>query len=238
LAAPEIVVDTVPALARLVRTRLEEAATAALAERSRFSLVLPGGSVAESFLPSLAGAAVDWPRIDVFWGDERAVPPDDVDSNYALARRGILTQVSPRVHRMGGEAKDLAAAAAEYEREMREALGDRPRLDFVMMGMGPDGHVCSLFPGHPALQERARWVVPIEDSPKPPPRRLTMTLPALALSDLVVVGAFGRSKAEPVRQALRDPVSSLPVALVVRAARRALFLLDPDAAGGLGLSQP
>jgi 6-phosphogluconolactonase len=190
--------------------------------------------VAESFLPAVAAAAVDWTRVDVFWGDERAVPPEHVDSNYALARRGMLARVSPRVHRMRGEADDLAAAAADYEREMRAGLGESPRLDFVMMGMGPDGHVCSLFPGHEALGEATRWVVPIEDSPKPPPRRLTMTLPALALSELLVVGAFGRSKAEPVRQALRDPSSSLPVALAARGARRALFLLDPDAARGLG----
>src|SRR5262249_33608087 len=101
-------------------------------------------------------------------------------------------------------------------------------------GMGPDGHVCSLFPGHEALHEATRWVLPIEDSPKPPPRRLTMTLPALALSELLVVGAFGRSKEEPVREALRDPASGLPVALAVRAARRALFPLDTDAARGLG----
>ena len=189
--------------------------------------------MAESFLPSIATAGVDWPRVDLLWGDERAVPPDHVDSNYALARRGLLTGVSPRVHRMRGEGPDLKVAAADYEQEMREALSDPPRLDFVLLGMGPDGHVCSLFPGHEALQERTRWVVAIADSPKPPPARLTLTLAALALSDLLVVGAFGRSKAEPVRQAVRDPASSLPVALAARAARRTLFLLDPDAARGL-----
>jgi 6-phosphogluconolactonase len=234
VASPEVVVDTITALAVALRQRMEVAAREGLDEHGRFSLVLPGGSVAEAFLPALADAAVDWPRIDVLWGDERAVPPNHVDSNYALARRDFLGRVSPRVHRMRGEAADLAAAAADYEREMREALGDPPRLDFVMMGMGPDGHVCSLFPGHPMLGEATRWVAAVEDSPKPPPRRLTMTLPALALSDVLVVGAFGRAKAEPARAALRDPRSSLPVALVARAARRALFLLDPDAAHGLG----
>jgi 6-phosphogluconolactonase len=232
--SPEVVVDTIPALAAGLRQRLEVAARQGLDERGRFSLVLPGGSVAEAFLPALADAAVDWPRIDAFWGDERAVSPDHVDSNYALARRGLLARVSPRVHRMRGEAADLAAAAADYEREMREALGDPPRLDFVMMGMGPDGHVCSLFPGHPLLGETTRWVAVVEDSPKPPSRRLTMTLPALALSDVLVVGAFGRAKAEPARAALRDLQSSLPVALAARAARRPLFLLDPDAAQDLG----
>jgi 6-phosphogluconolactonase len=233
LALPEVVVDTIPALARLLGPRLERAARTALEERGRFSLVLPGGSVAEAFLPPLAEASVDWPRVDLFWGDERAVPPDHVDSNYALARRGLLTRVSPRVHRMRGEEPDLRAAAADYEREMREALGDPPRLDLVLLGMGPDGHVCSLFPGREALRQATRWVIPIEDAPKPPPARLTMTLVALGLADLTVVGAFGRAKGEPVRQALRDPESSLPVALAVRRARRSLFLLDADAARGV-----
>jgi 6-phosphogluconolactonase len=233
LAPPEVVVETVPALARILRRRLEQAARPALEERGRFSLVLPGGSVAEAFLPSLAQAEMDWPRVDLFWGDERAVPPDHVDSNYALARRALLVRVSPRVHRMRAEEPDLAAAAADYEREMRGALGEPPRLDVVLLGTGPDGHVCSLFPGHEALREATRRVIPITDSPKPPPARLTLTLAALALSDLVVVGAFGSSKAEPVRQALRDPGSRLPVALASRAARRALFLLDDDAARGL-----
>ena len=233
MAPSEVVVDTVPALARILGQRTEEAARRALEDRDRFSLVLPGGSVAEAFLPSLAQAEVDWPRVDVFLGDERAVPPDHVDSNYALARRGLLTRVSPRVHRMRGEGPDLRTAAADYEREMREALGDASRLDLVLLGMGPDGHVCSLFPGHEALREATRWVIPIEDSPKPPPARLTMTLVALGLADLLVVGAFGRAKAEPVRQALHDPGSSLPVALAVRRARRALFLLDADAARGV-----
>jgi 6-phosphogluconolactonase len=232
LALPEVVVETVPALARLLVPRLEKAARTALEQRGRFSLVLPGGSVAESFLPPIARADVDWPRVDLFFGDERAVAPDHVDSNYALVRRGLLTRAT-RVHRMRGEMPDLGAAAADYEREMREALGDPPRLDLVLLGMGPDGHVCSLFPGHEALREATRWVIPVEDAPKPPPARLTMTLVALSLADLLVVGAFGRSKADPIRQALRDPASSLPVALAARGARRPLFLLDPDAARGL-----
>jgi 6-phosphogluconolactonase len=230
----ETAVDTVSGLAQVLVRRVEAAAGSAFEERGRFSLVLPGGSVGESLLPSLARAKVDWPRADVLWGDERAVPPDHAESNYALARRGLLTRVSPLVHRMRAEEPDLAAAAADYEREMREALGEAPRLDVVLLGVGPDGHVCSLFPGHPALRESKRWVVPIEDSPKPPPARLTLTLAALSLAELLVVGAFGRAKADVVREALRDPLSRLPVALASRGARRTLFLLDPDAARGLG----
>ncbi len=230
---PEVVVDTIPVLARILKERAEAAARDALDERGRFSLVLPGGSVAEAFFPVLAEAELDWGRTDVFWGDERAVPPDHPDSNYRLARELLLTRVTPRVHRMAGEAPNLAAAAAVSEREMRETLGDPPRLDLVLLGMGPDGHVCSLFPGHPALREASRWVIAIEDSPKPPPARITLTLPALALAETLVVAAFGSGKAEAVRQALRDPGSTLPVALAARRASRAVFLLDPEAAPAL-----
>lgn len=233
MTRPEVVVDTVPVLARIFVERAEGTARRALGERGRFSLVLPGGSVAEAFLPVLAEADLHWARADVFWGDERAVPADHPDSNHGLAHKLLLARATPRVHRMAGEARDLAAAAAAYEREMQAALGDPPRLDLVLLGVGPDGHVCALFPGHPALGETSRWVVAIEDSPKPPPARMTLTLTALALAETLVVAAFGAGKAEAVGQALRDPGSTLPVALAARRAARVLFLLDPEAAPGI-----
>jgi len=177
MTRPEVAVETVPVLARIFVERAERAARRAQGERGRFSIVMPGGSVAEAFFPVLAEADLDWTRADVFWEDERAVAPDHVDSNYGFARRSLLGWVSPRVHRMPGEAADLAAAASAYEREMRGSLADPARLDLALLGMGPDGHVCSLFPGHSALREASRWVVAIEDSPKPPPARITLTLP-------------------------------------------------------------
>src|SRR5262249_28776885 len=137
-----------------------------------------------------------------------------------------------RIHRMHGEDPDLDAAAAAYARDLTHTLGGRP-LDLVLLGMGPDGHVCSLFPGHPALDEPARTVLPIEASPKPPPSRLTLTLVALAGAPLVCVAAFGAEKASAMREALESPASRLPVALAARGGRRMLFLLDPAAAGAL-----
>jgi 6-phosphogluconolactonase len=134
------------------------------------------------------------------------------------------------VHRMRGEREDLTAAAVEYEVELLRSLGDPPRLDLVILGMGPDGHVCSLFPGQSLLHERSRWVAAVHDSPKPPPRRLTLTLPALLQARDVVVVAQGESKAEVLKAALRDPASELPVALVGRRAAPTLFLLDQGAA--------
>jgi 6-phosphogluconolactonase len=110
------------------------------------------------------------------------------------------------------------------------ALGDRHRFDVLLLGVGPDGHVGSLFSDHPALEERSRLVRAVFDSPKPPPRRLTLTLPAFA-DALLVVAAFGASKAPAIHDALKNPASALPVARASRAGSRALFLLDQSAAG-------
>jgi 6-phosphogluconolactonase len=191
--------------------------------------------VAETFFPGLATASVDWRHVDFFWGDERAVPPTDPDANYGLARRLWLDRLRldpARVHRMRGEAPDLDGAAAAYAHELETTLAGRP-LDLVLLGMGPDGHVCSLFPSHAALDESTRSVVAIDDSPKPPPRRITLTLIPFRDAPLICVAAFGAEKAAAVREALQNPASRLPVACAVRAGRRALVLLDAAAAGGL-----
>jgi 6-phosphogluconolactonase len=106
-------------------------------------------------------------------------------------------------------------------------------LDLVLLGMGPDGHVASLFPGHALLGETTRNVATVLDSPKPPPRRLTLTLPVLTAARVVVIGAFGASKAGIVRRAIEEADSRLPAALVARGAARAVWLLDAAAASQL-----
>ncbi len=230
---PEVVVDSPEHLAETLARRLEQDASQAIAARGRFSLALPGGSVAPTFFPRLLRASVDWARTDFFWADERAVPPEDPESNYAVAERLWLAPagVPPaRVHRMTADADDLKAAAVAYESELIRCLGRPPRLDVALLGMGPDGHVCSLFPGHPLLREERLLVAAVYDSPKSPARRLTLTLPALALAGRVVVAAPGEAKAAPAREALRDRASALPVAIVLRSARQVMFLLDPAAA--------
>lgn len=212
---------------------LEERARASIAARGRFSMALPGGSVAESFLPVLAKAAIDWRRVDLFFGDERAVPPEHADSNFAAAKRLLLDHVAAQVHRIRGEAKDLAAEAGRAERELVETVGAEGTLDVALLGVGPDGHVCSLFPGHAALRDEARLLSVVEDSPKPPPRRLSLTLRALREARLVVVVAFGAAKAAAIEAAVCDPDSALPVGLVLRQARDAWLFLDPPAAARL-----
>jgi 6-phosphogluconolactonase len=230
---PEIVVAEPGALSRVLIGRLGIAAREAKASGRRLSMALPGGSAAEILLPALATAPIDWTRFDFFWSDERAVAPEHPASNYGLARRLFLGPIeagSDRIHRVEAEGLDLEAAARGCEAELVEVLGHPPSLDFVLMGMGPDGHVCSLFPGHAALLEDKRWVVPIPDSPKPPPGRITLTLRALDVARGVCVAAFGESKAEVLGAALGDPASALPVARVARRAGPTLFLLDPAAA--------
>lgn len=230
---PEVIVDSLQALPGRLASLFMQEARRALAVRGSFAIALPGGSVAHTFFPSLARVPLDWSRTAFFWGDERAVPASDPESNYGIARTQWLDPAkvpATSIHRMQADVPDLDRSAAAYARHMMRVLGTPPRLDLVLLGVGPDGHVCSLFPGHPLLREEDRWVAPIEDSPKPQRRRLTLTLPALEAAELVVLAALGRSKAEAVRLALHDPTCSLPLALVTRRARRALFLLDPEAA--------
>jgi len=228
--ATDVVVAALEALAWVFAERFAAAATAA---RGRFSCALPGGSVAEVFFPLLARAPVPWDKVEFFWGDERAVGPDDPDSNYGLARRLLLDPVgvdAKKVHRMAGEDGDLDAAARAYEAEMVRLLGDPPRVDFVLLGLGPDGHVCSLFPGHPLLREHQRYVAAITDSPKPPPRRLTFTMRPLALAATICIAGFGDTKAQAIRAVVEEPDSQLPAALAARAAASVIVLVDPAAA--------
>ena len=231
---PEIVVDKVAGLVSLLATRIETEGESALAARGSFSLALPGGSVAGTFFPRLACTRLDWPRVEFFWADERAVPADHPDSNYRAARTLWLDPArvpEARVHRMPAEVADLEQGAASYAADLSRVLGERGALDIVLLGMGPDGHVASLFPGHRLLGEEKARVAALEDAPKPPPRRLTLTLPTLVAASLVVVAATGSAKAAAVQEGLENPQSPLPVALVLRRARRALVLLDEEAAG-------
>ncbi len=219
-------------LATRFAARVEAMARSAVAARGRFTLAITGGSLAEAFLPALATVPMPWPVTEVFWTDERCVPPDAADSNYGQARRllfGSGPAASARLHRIETERPDQEAATAA-EAALIGVAGPRGRLDLVLLGVGEDGHVCSLFPGHPALAETNRLMVAIADSPKPPPRRISMTIPVLAAADQLWVGAFGAGKAPAVRSARTDPADQLPLSQAVRANRRVTWWLDPAAA--------
>jgi len=222
-------------LASLTRTLSDEVmknAAQAIAERGLFSIALPGGSVATTCFPALAILPIDWTKTHFWWADERAVPATDPESNYGLAERLWLVPAgvpASSTHRMPADRVDLVAAADAYAEALCGALGREPVLDLAILGMGPDGHVASLFPDHHLLDERERTVAAIIDAPKPPPRRLTLTLPVLQRARTVVVAAFGASKAMALGKALGDPASPLPVAQVLRAAARSIVLADDPA---------
>jgi 6-phosphogluconolactonase len=234
--AVDVIVGDLDELARILAARLARAAEHAHAERGRFALALSGGSLAEQLFPRLARSGFDAARTDFFWADERAVAPTSPDSNFGLAERLWLgpAGVPPvRVHRMPAEAPDLGRAAFDYEAELERVTGAPARLDAVLLGVGPDGHVASLFPGAAALAVDRPTVLAIEDSPKPPPRRLTLSLPLLAEARRVVVAAFGDAKAAVIAAAFATGRSELPLARLLRRAHRPLLLLDPAAASRL-----
>jgi len=234
---PAIVVASIRALAERWIAQCAAAARLARSERGRYALAIPGGSVAELFLPALARSDMDWARMDLFFCDERCVPPDHPDSNYGNVHRFLLEPLggrAPRVHRMPGEDPDPERAAREYASTLRFVLGSPPVLDMALLGVGEDGHVASLFPGHDSLAEMDQYVLAEEHAPKLPARRLTLSLGVLASAREVVIATFGRAKAAAVADALHDPSSELPLALLLRLASRATVMVDEEAASGLG----
>ena len=174
------------------------------------SCALSGGATALIFLGALRNAAVDWRRITLFWADERAVPPDDPDSNYGLAERMLLSPLgakAPRAIRMPAEA-DLGQAALWYDDVLATEL-DNGALDLAILGVGEDGHVCSLFPGHPALTQEDLRAVAIEDAPKPPARRLSLTLPFVLQTKQIWLVAVGARKLPCSRRRSTRPAIQL-----------------------------
>lgn len=197
--------------------------SALVVEEARASLALSGGSTARACYELLAVAAVDWSQADVFFGDERWVPVDDPESNEGMARKAFADRIHPRaVHSMRHAGDTIEEAADAYERLLRE-YGP---LDLVHLGLGPDGHTASLFPGSPALDERERLVVATGDDLHPHPR-LTLTFPALARSRLAVFTVAGEGKREALQRVKAG--DDLPAARV--SAGRVIWLVDQAANG-------
>ena len=201
----------------------------AIRDTGQCSIALSGGKSPQPIYAELADAfrEIPWTKVHVYFGDERAVPPTDPMSNYGMAKASLLDRVSlpaANVHRMEGERADLAAAAREYERLLP------PAFDVLLLGIGPDGHTASLFPGAPALDERARRVV-AADSPFPPPRRLTITPPVIAAARRTAMIVAARDKAGIVQRALEGPRD--PHALPSQLALGGVWILDRDAASKL-----
>ena len=230
------------AVARAAAEVFIDLAAQAQGENRPFRVALAGGKTPNALYALLASPAyrswVDWEGVSFFFGDERAVPPDHPDSNYRMANEALFRPLglpAARVHRMRAEVGELDAAAEAYENELRSAFGNSmPQFDLVLLGMGSDGHTASLFPGHPALQERKRWVAPVADAPKPPPRRLTLTVPVLNAAKLVLFLVTGVDKAEALREGLHGTMSpeQCPAKYIRPGPERLRWLVD-EAAGAL-----
>ncbi len=198
------------------------------AAAARETIVLTGGSTPGQAYEHAATLEPDWSGVSLWWGDERCVPPDDERSNFALARRTLLDRLAekPDVHRIRGELRPADAAGA-YERELEGV-----ELDLLLLGLGPDGHVASLFPGSPQLEERRRLVTSGPAGLEPWVDRVTLTLPALLAAKRIVFLVAGESKSAAVARAFRGPITdAVPASLLRGGAAPIDVYLDAAAAG-------
>ncbi|MCX5210321.1 6-phosphogluconolactonase [Kitasatospora sp. NBC_00240] len=232
------------AAARLI-TRIVDAQSA----RGTASVVLTGGRNGNALLAAIASSpardAVDWKYLDLWWGDERFLPAGDGERNAVQARAELLDQVPvdpARVHEMpasdGVDGSDVEAAADRYAKELAAAAepGDRlgvPAFDVLLLGVGPDTHVASLFPEHPGVRETERTVIGVRGAPKPPPTRVSLTLPTIRAAREVWLLAAGEDKADAVALALSGPGELQAPASGAYGRARTLWLLDRAAASNI-----
>ena len=221
------------ALAKSVAGRLTERLAAIQAAGTTPSVVLTGGTIAISIYEAIDGGDVNWSHVDFYWGDERFVPAGHADRNDQQARDAFLTRLGvPEDHIHAMPPHDCALSAAEAADAYAGEIPAAP-FDVVLLGMGPDGHVASLFPGFAQLHEAERRAVEVFDSPKPPPVRISMTFPTLNNADAVWFLVSGSGKAEAVARALGDGTIEDTPATGVHGHTETLWLLDEDAASQL-----
>lgn len=229
-ASPELLIASAPRLAAEFARRAAERARAAVRERGVFTLAIPGGSIARAFLPAL-DAALPWDSTELFWVDERAVPDDDPESNAGMAKALLATgRAKARGWHPIGIGPDLDASARAYSDRLVERLGARPVIDLILLGVGEDGHVASLFP---APSTPGGWVAAVHDAPKPPRHRVTLTFATLEAARLICIAALGEGKATIAAELLERGAPELPAARVLARAHNAWVILDPGAASQL-----
>jgi 6-phosphogluconolactonase len=242
---PEIIIcRDAGELAQRAAEHFAALAEAAIARSGRFAVALSGGSTPRAAYGILASpefsGRVDWPRVHLFWGDERCVPPDHADSNFRMVEEALLAKIRippENIYRMPGE-KEPVAAAAVYEAELRKFFavkrGGWPRFDLIFLGLGDDGHTASLFPGAAALDEADRWVaaVYVEQFRS---YRLTLTPPAINAAAQVTFLVSGANKAKIVGEILAagDGFDDYPAGRMRPTNGRLTWLIDEDAAKDL-----
>ncbi|HVT22948.1 MAG TPA: 6-phosphogluconolactonase [Mycobacteriales bacterium] len=249
MSAPLVVVHRdATVLAQAVAARIVTGLADAQAARGSASIVLTGGGIGGATLRELAASpardAIDWAHLDVWWGDERFLPTGHPDRNETQAREALLDTVPidpDRVHAMpatdGPDGEDLDGAAARYAETLRAAAhpedhGPVPVFDVLLLGVGPDGHVASLFPEAPALYDE-RSVIPVRGAPKPPPLRISLSTAAINSAREIWLVAAGEEKAAAVRMALEGAGSTQVPAAGVRGRAATRWLLDKPAASGI-----
>lgn len=239
MTTPNIEVQPTPEqVAQAAAEKVVERCRLALEEKETFTLCLAGGSTPKAMYQLLAGddyrKRIEWARVEIFFGDERTVPPDHADSNYKMAREALLDHVpipGDNVYRMKGEL-DPEQAATEYGQMLKEKFGDNAGLDLLLIGMGDDAHTLSLFPGTTALSEEKHRCV-ANHVPKLDTWRITLTAPFANRSEQVLALITGEKKAKPLQTALegdRDP-QTYPIQLIQPDEGRFTLLLDAAAAG-------
>ncbi|MFC9426827.1 6-phosphogluconolactonase [Streptomyces sp. NPDC056987] len=250
MSAPQLVVHRDKELmAQAAAARLITKIVDAQAARGSASVVLTGGRNGNGLLAALSAApardAIDWSRLDLWWGDERFLPEGDPERNITQARAALLDSVPldpKRVHAMaasdGPYGSDVEAAAAAYATELAaearpEDHGPVPTFDVLMLGVGPDTHVASLFPELPGVRETERTVVAVHGAPKPPPLRISLTLPAIRAAHEVWLLAAGEDKAKAAEIALSGAGEIQAPAAGAYGRSRTLWLLDAAAASAL-----
>jgi 6-phosphogluconolactonase len=242
-AKPEIkLTSTMEALHRAAAAEFVSAASDAVRQRGAFNVCLSGGSTPKSLYSLLATDSelrnqIPWGKCFFFWGDERHVPSDNAESNYRMAKEAMLDKVPvppANIFRVSSELQDAAEAARKYQRTLSEHFklkgGELPRFDLTLLGMGPDGHTASLFPGTSALNETTKLVVDNWVG-KFNTQRITMTVPVLNNSARVIFLVAGDDKALPLKAVLEGPF--VPIQLPIQSIRpttgSALWLIDPKA---------
>ena len=234
---------SLPELSLAAAEFIADLAEASIKERNIFTLVLSGGSTPRLLYEELArqpiAKRIDWQKTHLFWGDERYVPKDNPESNFALAFQSLIAKVDvppANIHRIVTESRSAHAAAEAYEKTLRRffrpTAGSEedtyfPSFDLVLLGLGRDGHTASLFPGDAALEEKYRWVVAVDGaSASPPVPRITLTFPVLNKARCVIFLASGSNKREVFQRIVNNPETAPYPAARVRPSGRLLWFID------------
>ncbi len=214
-----------------------------IAKQGHFTIALSGGSTPKKLYGMLAEepyrSQIDWANVDIFWSDERNVPPDDPESNYLMAQQVLLNKIpipASQVHRMPAEQEDRDAASLAYTIEMKNTFStdDIPVFNLIQLGMGPEGHTASLFPHQPSLHEQQRLIMPVS-VPKPPPPRLTFTPRLLNGAEHILFLVTGAEKADAVQAVLEGDYQpdEYPTQIVQPTKGEVTWMLDTAAAAKL-----